>query len=74
MPSPPSYRQLTANIDWNVAEQELAKPDTVEQVLEARVLAQGIKIGMHLEKLQDVGLLLVSPLQPGKCLFLVAQA
>jgi len=44
----------------------LVEADAVEEILETWIIAQGIKVGMHLKKLQNVGLFLISSLQPGK--------
>ena len=51
----------------------LVEADAVEEVLEAGGIPQEIKVGMHLKKLQNVGLLFISPLQPRKGLFVVTE-
>ncbi len=46
----------------------LVQTDTVDQIGETGIAAQGIKIRMHLEKLQNVRLFLECLLHPEKCL------
>src|SRR5579871_2484621 len=46
----------------------------MDQVHKTRVAPQGIKVRMNLDQLQDVGLLQVGPLQPGKCLLVVIES
>src|SRR5450755_2914422 len=52
----------------------LVKSDAAEQVHEAGIVAHWIEEGMHSEKLQDVGLLLVGSPNPNKCLVVVGEA
>jgi hypothetical protein len=45
-----------------------------DQILKPRVLTNRIKEWMHFEELQNVGLLLVGPLKPDKCLVIVTES
>jgi hypothetical protein len=46
----------------------------VLQVLEARIIAHGVKERVHFDPLQNAFLLLVGPLKPGKRLVIVLRA
>ena len=45
-----------------------------DQILKPRVLTNRIKEWMHFEELQNVGLLVVGPLKPDKCLVIVTES
>jgi uncharacterized pyridoxal phosphate-containing UPF0001 family protein len=46
----------------------------MDKFRKARIATQGIKVGEHFEKSQNVGLLLIGALQPNKCLFVIAKS
>ena len=51
----------------------LVEPDPTDQFFEARIVSQGIKEGMNLNVCQKVSSFLRGPIQPDKCLFLIAE-
>src|SRR5262245_37529442 len=51
----------------------LVQPHSVEQILKPWVFSDRIEEGMHLHELQDVGVLLVGPLEPHERLVVLAE-
>ena len=52
----------------------LVKPDAADQVRKSRIGADGIEVGMHFEELQNIRLLFIGLLEPGKGLVVVTES
>jgi hypothetical protein len=52
----------------------LVKPDAVDELRKTRVVTHSIRERLYFEPLQDIGLLLVGALKPGKHFIVVAKA
>lgn len=52
-------------------QERLAKPDAMDQLHESMVAADRIEVWMGLDELEDIGLLLVSLIEPVEDLFVV---
>jgi hypothetical protein len=52
----------------------LGKSDAADEVRKSRIGAQGIKIGMYFDELQNIRLLLEGLLDPGKSLLVFTEA
>lgn len=50
------------------------QPHSVDKVTKSRIVADGIEVGMDLQKLHDVGVLFVGQLQRGECRICFAES
>src|ERR1700689_1918650 len=69
------YQQMTKEGDSPTSNQPpgSVQPDAAHQILKTRVAAQRIKQREDLDVYQNIGLFLVGPLKPRKCLIVVAE-